>query len=108
MTMAIGRLRHRMTIEREALMNDGGGGAVAVWEDVGEVWGAIEAVSGGESLEADRTAGHVSYMITIRHRSGVEPAMRFRRNEELYQISAVMDKTGRRRFLQCLCERRDQ
>ena len=108
MTMAIGRLRHRMTIERETLTGDGGGGAVAVWEDVGEVWGAIEAVSGGESLESDRTSGRVSYRITIRHRSGVEPAMRFRRNEELYHISAVMDKTGRRRFLECMCERRDQ
>jgi SPP1 family predicted phage head-tail adaptor len=107
MTIPIGKLRHRMTIERETLTGDGGGGAVAVWEDVGEVWGAIEAVSGGERLEADRTAGHVSYVITIRHRSGVEPAMRFRRDEELYRIPALTDRTGRRRFLHCLCERRD-
>jgi SPP1 family predicted phage head-tail adaptor len=108
MTIAIGKLRHRMTIERETLTSDGGGGAVAVWEDVGEVWGAIEAVSGGERLEADRTAGRVSYLVTIRHRSGIEPAMRFRRDGELYRITAIMDKSGRRRFLQCLCERRDQ
>jgi SPP1 family predicted phage head-tail adaptor len=78
-----------------------------VWEDFGEVWGAIEAVSGGERLEADRTAGRVSYMITIRHRAGLEPAMRFRRDEERYRITAITDRTGRRRFLQCLCERRD-
>ena len=108
MSIPIGRLRHRLTIERETLTDDGGGGAIAVWEDIGEAWASIEAVSGVENPEADRIAGRISYVIMIRHRAGLEPAMRFRRDDELYWITAILDKTGRRRLLQCLCEQRDQ
>jgi len=104
MSARIGKLRHRLTIERETLTDDGGGGAAAVWEEAGTVWAAIEAVSGKETVEAGRIAGRATYAITIRYRSDLEPAMRFRLGNELFEIKSLLDPDGRSRFLTCQCE----
>jgi SPP1 family predicted phage head-tail adaptor len=106
MSARIGKLRHRLTIEQQTPSADGGGGTVTVWDELAEVWGAVEAVSGRERIEAGRTSGQVSHLITIRHRDDLGPAMRFRREAEIFEILAVLDKDGRGRFLQCHCERR--
>jgi SPP1 family predicted phage head-tail adaptor len=103
----IGKLRHRLVIEAETRIADGGGGSASAWEPVAEVWGAVEAAAGGERVSADRVSGEISCRITIRHRSDLGPAMRFRRGAEAFAILAVHDRDGRRRFLDCHCERRD-
>jgi len=103
----IGRLRHRLTLEASTRVNDGGGGAVSTWGAVAELWGTVEAATGKEAVAADRVSGGTAYQIVIRYRDDLAPAMRFRRGEEAFDIVAVLDKYGRRRFLVCLCERRD-
>lgn len=107
MKTRIGKLRHRLTIEQETRVADGGGGSASVWEPVAEIWGAVEATGGSERVAADRVSGEVRYVITIRHRGDLGPAMRFRRGAEAFAILAVLDRDGRRRFLDCHCERRD-
>jgi SPP1 family predicted phage head-tail adaptor len=94
MRARIGRLRHRLTLEARSRANDGG-------------WGAVEAATGKEAVAADRVTGQAAYLIIIRYRGDVTPAMRFRRGTEAFDILAVLDKDGRRRFLVCHCERRD-
>jgi SPP1 family predicted phage head-tail adaptor len=103
----IGKLRHRLTIEQETRVADGGGGSVSAWAPVAEVWAAVEATGGGERVAADRLGGEVACRVTIRHRADLGPAMRFRRGAEVFAILAVLDRDGRRRFLDCHCERRD-
>jgi SPP1 family predicted phage head-tail adaptor len=107
MSVRIGRLRRRLTIEQEARDPDGGGGAAVAWEALGDVWGAVEALSGKETVGADRISGEAACQITIRHRSDVAPAMRFRDGAEIFHILSALDRDGRRRFLTCQCERRD-
>jgi SPP1 family predicted phage head-tail adaptor len=107
MSQRIGKLRHRLTIERAIRTGDGGGGASVVWGVVGDVWGAVEAASGKESVSSERVSGQAAYLITIRNRTDLGPAMRFRRGNEHFEILAILDKDGRGRFLQCHCERRD-
>jgi SPP1 family predicted phage head-tail adaptor len=107
MKTRIGKLRHRLVIEAETRIADGGGGSASVWEPVAEVWAAVEATAGGERVSADRISGNASCKITIRHRSDLGPAMRFRRGAEVFAILAVLDRDSRRRFLDCHCERRD-
>jgi SPP1 family predicted phage head-tail adaptor len=103
----IGKLRHRLTLEQAMRTDDGGGGAEAGWEPVAELWAAVEAVSGTETVAADRISGQASYLITIRHREDLRPAMRFRRGAELFHILSALDQDGRKRFLVCHCARRD-
>lgn len=107
MSRRVGKLRHRLTIERGVRITDEGGGASLVWEPVDDVWGAVEAASGKEKVAADRISGTAAYLITIRSRNDLGPAMRFRRGDDIFEILAILDKDGRGRFLQCHCERRD-
>lgn len=107
MSIPIGKMRHRLTLQQEMRMGDGGGGSQSAWQDVAEIWGALEGMSGGEAIMADRISGNTKYQITIRWRSDVSPAMRFLFGGRIFQILTVLDADGRRRFLRCACEERD-
>jgi len=104
----IGRLSHRLTLETPVRTPDGGGGWALAWEAVAEMWAAVEMSTGGERVEGGRLSGTVKARITIRYRDDVTPAMRFRNGGQVYEILNALDMDGRRRYLACDCERRDQ
>jgi SPP1 family predicted phage head-tail adaptor len=103
----IGKLRHRLTLEAPVRSADGGGGASIAWDEVAQIWGAVEASGGGEAVDADRVSGARQLIVTLRYRDDVAPAMRFRLGGRLFPIRAALDADGRKRFLRCLCEERD-
>lgn len=105
--LPIGRLSHRLTLEREARSGDGGGGAVVAWEQAADMWGAVEDLNGTERVRGDRISGEANAMITVRFRDDITPAMRFRNGMRVYNILAVLDGDGQRRYLRCQCQRRD-
>jgi SPP1 family predicted phage head-tail adaptor len=107
MTLTIGKLRHKVTLEAAARTPDGGGGAELAWTEVATVSAAIEEMGGGEIVSADRIGGKRQVIVTIRHRADVAPAMRFRLDGRLLAIRAAIDPEGRRKHLRCLCEERD-
>ncbi len=107
MTLPIGKLRHRLTLESPARTADGGGGADLAWTEIATVPAAIEEMGGGESVSADRISGKRQVIVTIRHREDIAPAMRFRLGSRLLAIRAAIDPEGRRKHLRCLCEERD-
>ena len=107
MKARIGKLRHRLTLERQWRSADAGGGVAIAWEAVAELWGAIETSAGGERVSADRLSGDTQPIITIRYRDDIAPAMRFVYGGRDLLIRAVLDPDGTRRFLRCLCEERD-
>jgi SPP1 family predicted phage head-tail adaptor len=100
----IGELRQRLRLESAARAGDGGGGADVTWTLVAEVWARVTAAGGGEPLRAEMLDGRVMHEVWIRHRDGVVPAMRFVQGARVYDIRAVQDPDGRRRWLRCLCE----
>lgn len=99
----IGTLRHRVLLEAPVRSADGGGGATVAWMPVAEVWAGIGPGTGSESVLAESLGGRVSHEIVLRHRAGVEPAMRFRLGARRFEIVAVLDVDERRRMLRCLC-----
>jgi SPP1 family predicted phage head-tail adaptor len=107
-SVPIGRLSHRLTLESPVRTPDGGGGWTVVWEAVADMWGAVEMPSGRERVEGGRLSGTANARITIRYRDDVTPAMRFRNGAQVFEIRTVLDVDGRRRYLRCDCERRDQ
>jgi SPP1 family predicted phage head-tail adaptor len=102
----IGKLRHRLTLQDPSRTEDGGGAAIA-WNDVADLWAALEATTGGEAVGAGRLSGNTQTVVTVRYRDAVTPAMRFVLDGRVLQIRAVLDPDGSRRFLRCLCEERD-
>lgn len=107
MRPAIGRLRHRLTLEAASRTPDGGGGAVEAWSTVAQLWGQIYPTAGTEIVAADGIKGRVSHEITLRYRPDVMPAMRLASGSRRFEIAAVIDIDERRRWLKCLCVERD-
>ena len=102
-----GDLRHRVVLEEAQRVSDGAGGYTETWVALATLWAALSPSGGGEGVEAGRLAGRVSHIITVRHRAGVTPAMRFRQGARVFHILAVIDEAARHHWLRCLCEERD-
>lgn len=102
----IGELRHRLRYEVETRFPDGGGGASSSWTAVETVWGAVRATNGSEAVSSDRLQGRSTHEIWIRHRPEVSPAGRFVMDARTFDILAVLDPDGGRRWLRCLAAER--
>ncbi len=100
----IADLRHRLVLESRVHVGDGGGGATETWTPITTLWAAVRQKGGREQEAADRLAAKTTTEITIRYREGVTPDMRFRQGTRYFNIRAVLDADGRRRWLRCTCE----
>ena len=103
--MNIATLRERVTLERPVRTPDGGGGAGVTWETVAALWAHVAPITGEERLRHDQLAGRLTHEVFIRYRPGVLPAMRFRLEDRIFDIVAVVE-VERRTRLKCLCEER--
>jgi len=85
-----GKLRHRVTIQRQTVGHDSDGGRKVTWDDVATVWAAIEPLSARERLVADQVQSEVTARITIRYRDDVDATMRVKHGDDLYNIHGVI------------------
>jgi SPP1 family predicted phage head-tail adaptor len=106
MTLAIGRLRHRLTLEAPSRTPDGAGGVIETWTSLGDVWAAIVNVSGREAAAA-RITGTVTHEIWLRPHTGIATNQRLRLGARIFHIHAVLRGEEPARRLRCLCEERD-
>lgn len=104
---SLGELRHRLVLEELQREADDGGGFTESWVAAATLSACIRPLAGGESVEADRIAGHVTHEIVLRYRDGVLPSMRFRKGARLFQIASVVNVDERNAWLKCLCEERE-
>lgn len=100
----IGRLRHRVLLQRPVRNDDEGGAATISWEDIAIVSAAIEAMSGSERELSDGLAARTSHRVTLRYRADVSPDARLVAGARIFEIRAALDVDGRKRWLQCHCE----
>ncbi len=105
--ITIGDLRHRVQIESQARVSDGGGGATVTWTTVADVWAAIWTRTSDEVFEHDRAAGRATHDIWLRYRSDVKPEMRIRKGARTFDILGVIDPDDRARWLRCPALERD-
>ena len=103
----IGRLRHRVTIQRFDRVDDGGGGTEERWVDVATVWAGVEPIRGRERLEAMQLEQSVSHRVVIRYRPDVDGRnMRIVHRGRALHVQAVVSPDERNRWLELLCEER--
>lgn len=102
----IGALRRRLRIEVPSLSAKEGGGAAVAWQSMGTMWAELIPLAGREVFQADGVSAIAMYEIRTRFRAEVTPEMRFVMGERVFEIRAVRDIEGRRRWLSCLCEER--
>ena len=85
MALAAGKLRHRVTIQRQAQSRDAASGDVKVsWSDVATVWAAVEPLSVREFIAAQANQSQITARITIRYRSGLTADMRILHRDQIY------------------------
>jgi SPP1 family predicted phage head-tail adaptor len=102
----IGALRRRLTLEAPVRTGEEGGTAVIEWNAVATLSAGVTPLSGREIVRADGIAARLTHRIVVRYSADLAPAMRFTDGASVFEIHAVLDVDGRRRWLECLCEER--
>lgn len=76
--MRAGKMRHRVTIQREATdadgspsVTDGMGGKRLQWVDVATVWASIEPMAGKERLFAAQLEAGTTHRVRMRYYAGL-------------------------------------
>lgn len=91
-TIEAGRLRHQVTIQRQAQTQDPQTGELTVtWEDVATVRAAVEPISAREFLAAQEPNAKITSLVTIRHLEGVDASMRVVYRGKRYNIHGVRE-----------------
>lgn len=90
MSISAGKLRHRITIQRCVNSQDSAGNIGSTWEDVAEVWAAVEPLSAREFIAAQAMLSKVIARITIRYRDDVRADMRIVHGGDIYNIEGVL------------------
>ena len=103
---AIGDLRDEICLEQQIRTPSTGGGATLAWISLGPLWADIRPLDGRETVIAGKLVSQVSHEIWIRHRAGTTAAQRFRRNDRIFDILAVLTAGARGQWMRCLCRER--
>ena len=91
MTMQAGKLRHRITLQRNVPRQDPHSGEmVSQWHDVDSVWAEVVPLSAREFVAARAVQSEVVARITIRYRADVDSTMRVIHRGEIYAIDGVL------------------
>lgn len=87
-----GRLRHRITIQRqEQTGQDPNTGAIIYeWVTVATVWGRVEPLSAREFIQSQSTQSEVTARLTIRYRPGLNASMRFVHRGTIYNPAGIL------------------
>ena len=105
MVFQVSTMRHRIEIGRYVEARNEWGEPLPnpVWQPVATVWAAVEALTGRLYFEAQQSNIQADHRITVRYCRGIEPGMLVRHDGQEFEIQAVLDRDGRRRWLQLMC-----
>lgn len=89
--MRAGKLRHLVTLQKlEQIQNPTTGELVKGWSDVANVWADIQNLSAREFISAQAVQSEIIARIVIRYRSDVEPKMRIKYRNKVYNIHGAL------------------
>lgn len=90
MSLAAGRLRHRVAIQRRVLAQDTSGNTTHTWANIATVWAAIEPLSTREFIAAQSVQSEVTARIVIRYRANIDASMRIVHKDKIYNIHGIL------------------
>lgn len=104
--MTAPKLNRKLTLEEAVRAPDGAGGFTSTWVARGELWAAIDALSGHERAGESVTLSTVPCRITVRAApvgapSRPRPDQRFREGGRVFRIQAVAESDAWGLYLVC-------
>lgn len=102
--MEIGRLRHRITLQKQVNRLNQYGATITEWQDIATLWAEVRPLSGREYFSAQQIQSEISLQIWLRFQPEITPTMRVKHNKQYYEILAVINHQGRNRSLQLMCK----
>lgn len=95
MSIAAGRLRHRVSLQRNEPTQDQSTGEILdKWVEYAKVWASVEPLSAREFISAAATQSKITTRITIRYMDGVDASMRIvhtkRGAQRVFNIEGVL------------------
>ena len=100
--MRAGKLRHKVTIQDYTESQNSYGEMTKTWSDYATVWASIEPVRGREFWESQQINAEVTAKITIRHLYGINPKMRVKHDNRIFEIISVINPEERNVELQLM------
>ncbi len=97
----VGRLRHRLVLQRRVETLDSYGDAVLTYTAIKTVWGQLRAVSGRERYIAQQAQADVTHEASVRHSSDSESLVAEDRivfGSRTFDVIANVDPDGRSKF----------
>ena len=100
-----GKLRHRISIlYKDTGARDADGYPVEEWRELFKTWASFEAISGREYFAAAAVQAEQQVRFTMRYRAEITTDKRILFDGKEYDIKAVIDKDGRKEYLQVMAE----
>tara|TARA_R110000824_G_scaffold37643_1_gene115717 strand:+ start:1497 stop:1826 length:330 start_codon:yes stop_codon:yes gene_type:complete len=104
MQTSIGRMRHRITIQKGTDTVDTGGGRSVVWATLKEVFADIQPQGGASKYRQDQVQENVTHKIVMRYRSDIGTNYRIKFGTRIFNIHSILNESERDRYLVLNCE----
>lgn len=101
--MKAGRLRHRVTIQKATVTQDGSGQPVETWSNMEDIYAQVEQVSGRELVLAKQVSPDTTHLITIRYALHVDSIKRVKFGSRVFNVLNVNHIENRQRTIELLC-----
>jgi SPP1 family predicted phage head-tail adaptor len=92
-----GSLNQELILEGYSAVAGDTGELTERWDEIASLWAQIEPVGPGSRLLGEQLLSEVSHRVTLRHRTDISRAMRFRKGTRIFRILTLHDpdETGR-------------
>lgn len=104
--MNIGRLTHRVTLQRPGGSRDAYGQRQTTWTDVATVWASVMPTSTAERLAASQAHSFVTHRVTIRYGSEwstIDASWRIKFGSRYMPIEGVRNLEEQGRWFELVC-----
>ncbi|QIM63151.1 head-tail adaptor protein [Pasteurellaceae bacterium Orientalotternb1] len=102
--MNIGRLRHRIRLQKQRNRPSDYGATIDEWHDVHHVWAEVKPLSGREYFAAAQIQSEVTTQIWLRYLPNVDSTMRVVFGERIYDILSVINRKSLNKTLLLQCK----
>ena len=106
MTISAGELNCYVTLQYATITRDSYGAETQTWTNGSSVWANIKPLQGREyySDRANKVNAETTHKITIRYRTDVNPRMRIKYGNRLFEIESIINPDEGKYALIFMCQ----